>query len=46
MLKRGTMHETLIIEVGTSGEANILVQEGLLLDGEFKDCELFIVDCP
>ncbi len=26
-------------------EANILVQEGLLHDGELKDCELFIEDC-
>jgi hypothetical protein len=42
MLKRARTHGPLLLEVGTPGEANILVQEGLLHDGELKDCELFI----
>jgi hypothetical protein len=44
-LKRGKMHGLLLLEVKTPGEAIILVQEGLLHDGEPKDCELFIEDC-
>jgi hypothetical protein len=44
-LKCRKMHGPLLLEVGTSMEANILVQEGLLHDGELKDCELFIEDC-
>ena len=44
-LKRGKTHGPLLLEVGTPMEANILVQEGLLHDGELKDCELFIEDC-
>ncbi len=43
-LKRGNMHWPLPLEVGTPMEANILVQEGLLHDGELKDCELIIED--
>jgi hypothetical protein len=45
MLKRGKTHGPLLLEVGTPMEANILVQESLLHDGELKDCELFIEDC-
>ncbi len=44
-LKSGKTHGPLFIEEGTPGEAIILVQEGLLHDGELKDCELFIEDC-
>jgi hypothetical protein len=45
MLKRGKSPGPLLLEVVTPMEANILVQEGLLHDGELKDCELFIEDC-
>ncbi len=44
-LKRGKTHGPLLLEVWNPMEANILVQEGLLHDGELKDCELFIEDC-
>jgi hypothetical protein len=44
-LKCGKTHGPLLLEVGTPGEANILVQEGLLHVGELKDCEHFIQDC-
>ncbi len=44
-LKCGKVRGPLLLEVGNPGEANILVQEGLLHDGGLKDCELFIEDC-
>jgi hypothetical protein len=44
MLKRDKMHRPLLLEVGTPMEANILVQVGLLHNGELKGCGLFIVD--
>ncbi len=44
-LKEQKSHGPLLLEVGTPGEANILVQEGLLHEGELKDCELFHGDC-
>jgi hypothetical protein len=44
-LKLRKTHGPLLLEVGTPGEANILVQEGMLHDGELKDCELFIEEC-
>ncbi len=45
MLKRGKTHWPLLLKVKTHGEANTLVPEGLLHDGELKDYELFIEDC-
>jgi hypothetical protein len=44
-LKERKLHGPLLLEVGTPSEANIFVQEGLLHDGELKDCELFHGDC-
>jgi hypothetical protein len=44
-LKEGKSHGPLLLEVGTPSKANMLVQEGLLHDGELKDCKLFHGDC-
>jgi hypothetical protein len=43
-LKHGKTHGPLLLEVTTPEEANILMQEGLLHDGELKDCKIFIED--
>ncbi len=44
MLKRNILYGLFLLEVGTTMEDNILVQEGLLHNGELKDCEHFIED--
>ncbi len=44
-LKEKILHEPLLIEVGSPGKDNILVQKGLLNKGELIDCELFYGVC-
>jgi hypothetical protein len=44
-LKERKTHGHLLLKVGTPSKANMLVQEGLLYNGELKDCELFHGDC-
>jgi hypothetical protein len=44
-LTNGKLHGALLIEVGTSGEANTLVQECLLHNHELKNCEIFHSEC-
>jgi hypothetical protein len=44
-LKLRKTHGSLLIEEGSLEEANILVEEGLVHDGQLHDCVLFIEEC-
>jgi DNA-binding transcriptional regulator LsrR (DeoR family) len=45
MLKSGKQYGLLHIDVGTSDQANIMVEEGLLHDYELKQCKIFYSEC-
>lgn len=44
-LKMRKTHSSLILDIETAAGANLLIREGLVLDGEIRDVELFDPQC-